>query len=248
MNSNNHNDRQLGLGTWIAAGSPVVTEMLASMGFDWLLFDLEHGCMAESDVMANLHAASRFRTRIIVRIGEFRPAFLGRLLDWGAAGIMMPHVSSASEAARVVDAMRYPPMGSRGFSSSARVYDYGATAPDSALVHQPIFMAQIENLEGVMSVDEIAAVEGVDVLFVGPRDLGLDLSVRPSDHTMNFDRAIERVAASATLHSRQAGILVRNNTDLPKLRDMGYTALAAGSDLGVLRSGYEKLLNIFNNK
>lgn len=116
--------RILGKGTWISLGSPIVTEVISMMQFDWLLFDLEHGFMQEHDILPNLMAVKSSGTKVIVRVSEFRSGLIARLLDWGVAGIMMPHVSSSEEAARVVGAMRYPPFGKRGFSSSSRSFGY----------------------------------------------------------------------------------------------------------------------------
>ena len=101
--------RILGKGTWISLGSPIVTEVISMMQFDWLLFDLEHGFMQEHDILPNLMAVKSSGTKVIVRVSEFRSGLIARLLDWGVAGIMMPHVSSSEEAARVVGAFSpYP--------------------------------------------------------------------------------------------------------------------------------------------
>lgn len=179
----------------------------------------------------------------IVRVGEPSAHLIGHVLDYGADGIMVPHICDAAAAENVVKAMRYPPLGDRGFSTSVRAFKYGMNIPkDMTTYSSPLFMAQIENYEGVTNVDSIAAVDGVDVLFVGPRDLGLDLSVRPKDRTYEFDDAIAKVAAAALKHGKQAGILVRNPDDIQKFREMGFTALAAGSDMGMLKSGYSSLL------
>lgn len=182
--------RILGTGTWISLGSPIVTEVISMMQFDWLLFDLEHGFMQEHDILPNLMAVKSSGTKVIVRVSEFRSGLIARLLDWGVAGIMMPHVSSSEEAARVVGAMRYPPFGKRGFSSSSRSFGYGENAPRNITEWEPpLFIAQIENYEGVQNANSIAATEGVDMLFVGPRDLRLDLSVRKSaDERIPFRR------------------------------------------------------------
>lgn len=236
-------DRTLGLGTFISIGDPTVTEIIAGMGFDWLMFDMEHGCMTQDELLHNLRAVRPFGVKVIVRIGEYSANLISRALDWGAYGIMMPHVSCAGEAEKVVDAMRYPPYGSKGYSSSCRAFDYGVSAPKDMKKHpHPFFIAQIENYEGVMNADEIAAVEGVDMLFVGPRDLTLDLEVRKQTHPVTYDEALVRVAEAAAAHDRQAGILVRNEKDLPTLKNIGYTALAAGSDMGAVRSGYRQIL------
>ena len=232
--------RPLSLGTWISVGSPPITEMVSAMGFDWLLMDLEHGFMHESDLLANMQAV-RGDVKIIVRMGDFHPGFIARVLDWGADGIMMPHVSNGAQAAEIVDAMRYPPMGNRGFSSSSRSFGYGETAPKDICSWQPpLFLAQIENCEGVANAREIAAVEGVDMLFVGPRDLTLALSVTPG--AMSYSHALEIVSAAAAEAGKQAGILISPEENSIAMRAAGYNCLAIGSDMSVLRAGYKKII------
>jgi len=218
--------------------------MVSGMGFDWLLMDLEHGFMQESDLLANMQAV-RGDVKIIVRIGDFRPGFIARVLDWGADGIMMPHVSDAAQAAAIVDAMRYPPMGNRGFSSSSRSFAYGQSAPKDIKTWQPpLLLAQIENQKGVVNAAEIAAVQGVDVLFVGPRDLALDLSVSPA--SMPYGHALEIVSTAAAMSGKQAGILLSPDEDASAMRAAGFDCLAIGSDMSVLGAGYKKI--IINHK
>lgn len=240
------NNRHFGVGTWISVGSPVITEVISNFPLDWILFDLEHGCMNETALFANLQAISRTDLKIIVRVGQFDEALIGRVLDWGADGIMMPHVDTPELAAACVKAIQYPPYGNRGVSSSARCFAYGARPPkDLEKWQSPLLLVQIEDYESVQRCDEIAAVEGVDVVFVGPRDLGADLSTRPAGESMAFDEALKVVARAALKNNRQAGILVRNEDDLPKFKQFGYTCLAAGSDLGIIRSGYRKLAETY---
>ena len=98
--------RILGKGTWISLGSPIVTEVISMMQFDWLLFDLEHGFMQEHDILPNLMAVKSSGTKVIVRVSEFRSGLIARLLDWGVAGIMMPHVSSSGGGCNALSAFR----------------------------------------------------------------------------------------------------------------------------------------------
>lgn len=236
--------RTLGIGTWISAGSPVITEMISMMGFDWLLFDLEHGFMQEHEILPNLMAVKSKNTKVIVRVGEFRTGLIARLLDWGAAGIMMPHVSSAEEAVTLVESIRYPPFGKRGFSSSSRSFAYGSNTPtDIGEWEPPLCIAQIENYEGIKNASSIATVEGIDMLFTGPRDLQLDLSVRKKPgERIAFTEALEITASSALASGKQAGILVSPDEDTSRLRKMGFSSFAVGGDLSVLKSGYKEIM------
>ncbi|MCE6990505.1 HpcH/HpaI aldolase/citrate lyase family protein [Dyadobacter sp. CY323] len=231
--------RHLGIGTWLSIGSPVIAEMASECGFEWLLLDLEHGCITESGVLACLQAAKREDIKLIVRVGSLDTALIAHVLDWGASGIMLPHVSTPGQAEMCVRAMQYPPHGSRGFSSSARAFKYGLNAPKNMLEWvPPLFLAQIENYDGVVNSEAIAAVGGVDMLFVGPADLKLALSFHSGEKQMSFDEALINVNQSAQIHGKQTGILVRNPQDIPALQQTGFTCLALGSDVSYLRDGF----------
>lgn len=227
-------------GTWLSIGSPVIAELAAVSGFDWLLLDLEHGAASDAALMGSLQAIRGTPAKAIVRVGALHTDLIMRALDWGGAGIMLPHVESAGQAQECLRAIHYPPRGRRGFSRSVRAYDYGLRSPEE--LPPPLFFAQIESLRGVEEAGRIAATEGVDVLFVGPSDLAHDLSVRGNGHTPPYEECLHRVVAAAREAGKQAGILVRKPDELPGLAAMGFTYVAIESDLGILRGGYQALL------
>lgn len=231
------------IGTWLSIGSPIIAELAAASGFDWLLFDLEHGAHSDAVLMGNLQAIKGTSAMPIVRVGAPHPDLILRALDWGSGGIMLPHVESADEASACLQAIHYPPRGRRGISRSARVYDYGLRAmPAPEDLPPPVLFAQIETLAGVRQVAEIAAVDGVDVLFVGPADLAFDLNVRRNGHTPVYDECLALVARAARGAGKQAGILVRSMDDIPALRELGFTHFAVESDLGIIRNRYLQML------
>ena len=229
----NLRERTLQIGTWLSIGSPVIAELAAQCGFDWLLIDLEHGCASESTLLSQLQAIRGTGAAAIVRVGSPHADLIGRVLDWGADGIMVPHVSSAAEAEACVKAMRYPPRGTRGVSRSVRAYDYGLRPFEP---FAPIFFAQIETIEAVERAPEIAQVDGVDVLFVGPADLRMDIECR--NGSRDFDGCRREVAAV----EKPCGILLRDPAEADELRALGYTHLAFASDIGILRAGYQRIL------
>lgn len=228
------------IGTWLSIGSPVVAELAALSGFDWLLFDLEHGNQSDAGLLANLQAIRGTAAQPIVRVGAPHPDLILRALDWGAAGIMAPHIESAAQARSCLQAMHYPPRGRRGLSRSARAFDYGLRPPSE--VAAPLLFAQIESLAGVEQVGAIAAVDGVDVLFVGPADLALDLSAHGNGRATTYDDCLACVVAAAAGAGKQAGILVRNLDELPRLRALGFSHVAVDSDVAILRQRYRNLL------
>jgi 2-dehydro-3-deoxyglucarate aldolase/4-hydroxy-2-oxoheptanedioate aldolase len=226
----------LRLGTWLSLGSPVIAELAALCGFDWVLLDLEHGSASEAGVPEQLRALRGSHTQGIVRVGAPHADLIARVLDWGAHGIMVPHVSGVAAAEAVVRAAYYPPRGRRGFSRTVRAHDYGLRAPESSPA--PLLMAQIETLDAVNESPGIAGVEGIDVLFVGPADLQHDLRHRPVSATADFEKCLNRVVAAARAAGKAAGILVRDPAELPQRLKQGFTRLAVQSDLALLRDAF----------
>ncbi len=224
------------LGTWLSIGSPVIAELAAQSGFDWLLLDLEHGCGNESAVLPQLQAIRGTEAKGVVRVGAPHPDLIARVLDWGAHGLMVPHVNSAEEAKSLVKATRYSPRGSRGYSSTVRANDYGLRPVGE--VPAPVVMAQIETIEGVNHASEIADVDGIDVLFIGPSDMRYDLQQRAEIAPGDFDHCVAQVIEAASTAGKQTGILVRDPDDAAKYRDLGFTYIAVDSDLAILRKSY----------
>lgn len=225
-------------GTWLSTGSPTVTELAAQCGFDWLLLDMEHGCLSEAELLPNLRAARGYDVTIVVRVPTHEAGLIGRVLDWGANAIMVPHVETAGEAEALVRAMRYPPQGARGYSRTVRAYGYGLHAPEAQVV--PLLFAQIESVKGIANVDAIANVEGVDVLFVGPADLKLSLSTRST--APRYEQALASVIAAAKAHEIHAGILIRDQSDTGALIRQGFSKVAIDSDLAILRREFLSIL------
>lgn len=229
----------LRLGTWLSVGSPVIAELAAECALDWVLFDLEHGCASESALPDQLRALRGSPTAGVVRVGAPHADLIARVLDWGAHGLMVPHVNSAEEARQIVRAAHYAPRGQRGYSRTVRAHGYGLRVPGDS-PPPSIIMAQIETLHAVECAAEIAAVEGVDVLFVGPADLGFDLKARQS--ARSEDECLVEVIAAAKQHGKASGILVRRPEDLEKMKALGFAWLAVDSDIGILRAAYQALL------
>jgi len=231
------------VGTWLSIGSPIIAELAAECGFDWLLFDLEHGCSSEAALIGNLQAIRGTSTVSVVRVGAPHPDLILRVLDWGAEGIMMPRVESEEEAEACVQAVHYPPRGHRGFSRSGRAYGYGVRTLSDNELPRPLFIAQIETLAGVRHARAIARVDGVDMLFVGPTDLNFDIRVRNESGGLSYEECLQEVIAAVAEAGKSIGILVRNIDEVTRLRGLGFNHFAIDSDLAILRNRYQHLLN-----
>ena len=234
------------VGAWLSLGSPVIGELASSYPFDWLLFDLEHGCGTESTLLSNLQAAKKTNLALIVRPGKCDPALISRILDWGADGIMMPHINTPVQALECLRAMQYAPYGNRGYSSSARAYNYGVDQLNNQLASgHPLFFAQIETEEAVKNADEIAKVDGVDVLFIGPADLKWDLNANGNMFEDKYNEAIKIVVNSALNNKKQVGIVAKNAEEMKHYLALGITCITYASDLIFLKQGFQHVCDSF---
>ena len=176
-------------GAFAGLASPVATEIMARSGFDWLIIDLEHGAGTESDLLASLHAMGATPAAALVRPQSGERLRIGRALDLGAHGIMVPRVDLPEQAREAISFMRYPPDGARGLALSTRGAGLGELGHTQiqAINRRILGIIQIESRSAVEHAAEIAAIDGVDVLFVGPTDLSHSLGV-PAASTTRLSR------------------------------------------------------------
>lgn len=230
-------------GTFLNLGSASTVEIAAETGFDWLLIDLEHGSGTAADLRAQLLATRGTKAAPIVRIASADPDMVKFVMDSGAAGVMFPYVANAQEAARCVQMMKYPPVGTRGVAQIIRATNFGRDwhAYQAQANLQSLVIVQIETPDAANAAEEIAAVPGVDVLFVGPLDLSVNLG-HPGDFTPpKFVQHLKHVVTACMQHGKTAGILSR-----PELIDshlqLGFRFVALGSDSGAVAAGLSNSL------
>lgn len=226
-------------GFWLNLGSPLTAEMAGLAGFDWVLLDHEHGPGSDVTIMQQLQAVAATPTVCLVRIAANEAPRFKRVLDAGAHGVMVPYVSNADEARAAVSAMRYPPLGTRGVAKLTRASAFGARF-DEYFAHAHdwlVTLTQIETADAVANAAEIAAVDGVDVLFVGPMDLTTSLGIPGEYSHPRFIDALTTVAKAARDAGKAAGILLLDPANLGICRELGYTVVALGSDGGAVMTG-----------
>jgi len=234
-------------GTFINLGSSITAEIAGRCGFDWLLLDYEHGPGSDESLLHQLQAIRGTTAAAVVRIAANEAPRFKRVLDLGADGVMVPYVNTAAEAIAAVAASRFPPHGVRGVSKFNRAAGFGQGFEDyyANAHHRVTLMAQIETPEAVSNVEAIAAVDGVDVLFLGPLDLSTNLGIQSNFTHPLFVEAQQRVAVACREAGKAGGILLANAGQIPLARDLGYTVIALGSDGGAVSSGlreYARLL------
>ncbi len=226
-------------GCWLNLGSSLTAEIVGSAGYDWVLIDLEHGAGNEKDVLAQLQAIEHFNTAAIIRIENGNKQRIHRVLDLGAEGVMVPRITSVEEAKNVVSGLRYPPEGSRGIAKMVRATEFGKNFAEyfRAANENILGVVQIETMEALHCVDEIAAIDGVDVLFIGPSDLSMALGIfGQTDHPLYKD-ALKATVSAAQKAGKATGILIINPDDYKTYYEMGIRMIACGADATFVADG-----------
>lgn len=226
------------IGTMISEiATPNLVRILAVAGFDYVVVDCEHGPFSYSDVSAMVTAGRATGTKVHVRVPAISRECVGRYLDLGVAGLIAPMVRDRGQARRLVTLAHYPPAGRRGVStqrphSGYRVGDLGAYA-DRANASIELY-AQIETRAGLDRAPEIAAVDGITGLVVGPNDLLMDLGLPGRHDHPALPAAIQAVAAAASDAGRTSGVISSRAGTLRHARDAGMQLLVWNSEIGLL--------------
>lgn len=232
-------------GTFLGFGSTLAAEACAIAGFDWLLVDLEHGGSDESALLHQQIAAEAHGVPMFARVESADRIRAGRVLDFGVAGVMFPRLDEPDEVRQAIRHLRYPPDGDRGVAVANRAYGFGlnSSALDSAN-GKVIGVVQVESARALETVPEMAAIPGVDVLFVGPRDLSHDLGIPGQTDAPAFGAALRVVLAAAGRHGRAAGILAGDVRQAREYAAMGFRFIGIGSDSVLLaRAAREAVLS-----
>jgi 2-dehydro-3-deoxyglucarate aldolase len=234
------------IGCWASLCSNVTTEILGYAGFDWLLLDGEHAPNDYSSFIAQLQALKDSPSAPFVRPQWQDPVVLKRLLDIGFYNFLIPFIETPEQAQRAVAATRYPPQGTRGVSVAHRSNRFGYAADYFSRINDEIcVVAQIESKLGVENAAAIAAVDGVDALFIGPSDLSAAYGVMLQPSLPEVQAAMQQILAAARQHGKACGILAPAEADARLYLDLGMTFVAVGGDIGLFRNASQQLAQKF---
>jgi 2-keto-3-deoxy-L-rhamnonate aldolase RhmA len=231
------------LGCFLSLGSSLTAEIMGAAGYDWALIDLEHGAGGEPEALLQMQALQGTGCAAFVRVEGTERQRSHRVLDFGAHGIMFPRVDTPEQAEQAVAAMRYPGTGIRGLAFSNRACMYGTNLrPYMEHCGNLLTVVQIESPLAVRHAESIAAVDGVDVLFIGPSDLSHSMGMFGQFDRPEFVDAIKTTASAAAKHGKFSGLLLPSPVDYGKYYDLGYRFIASGSDAVLLNNASRALV------
>jgi 4-hydroxy-2-oxoheptanedioate aldolase len=237
---------KLQIGLWCSLCSSIAAEIVSDSGFDWLLLDTEHSPNELTDIFAALQAVAPGSATPIVRPAWNDTVLIKRFLDIGAQTLLLPYVQNADEARRAVAATRYPPAGVRGVTGSGRAARYGRVTDylkkaDSELC----VLVQVETRTALDQLEAIAAVPGVDGVFIGPSDLAASLGHIGNPGHPEVQAALEDAVRRLKAVGKPAGILTVNDEEAKRYIEWGYLFVAVGVDVGLLSRNADALAKRF---
>lgn len=227
--------------------TPNVVRIMDAAGYEFMIVDCEHGYFDFSQLANLTSVGNGLNMTMIVRVPAITREFVAKCLDMSMDGVLVPMVNTAEDAKNIVRLVKYPPMGSRGISTTRTHTNYAPPALDEYIKianQRTIILAQIESRQAVENVDEIAAVDGIDALMVGPNDMAADLGTPGKLETPEMDAAIYRVIEAAKKAGKPCGIIDSHVPFLRKWRDRGMNIFSCGSEVGMMmsraKSNYEE--------
>lgn len=221
---------------WLESASPEIAEMAVHAGWKTILVDNEHGIASLEHTAHLLRAVEAAGGDVVLRIPADDPAYLKRILDMGVRSIMVPMINSAAQARAIVDACRYPPQGNRGYAAPivrashfGSVSDYARIANDNLLL-----IVQIEHINAQEEIEAIAAVEGIDMLFIGPNDLAGSMGRLEQLEDVDVRQTIQAMEERIMASGCWMGTITAPTRDIDTLSNSGYRFVAGPNDIAIM--------------
>lgn len=231
-------DGRTSVSGWATVGHPLLAEAMAHAGYDAVTVDLQHGSVSDAELISVLQALSTTDVTPMVRVAWNEPARIMKALDLGAYGVIAPMIETADDVRALIRAGRYPPLGMRSYGPTRAAFYGGADYP-AAANDQIVLGAMIETRSALDRLDEILAVPGLDLIFVGPADLAQALGGAPgADFTDGpIPDALETILAASERHGVPAGIFCKDPEYAARMAAAGFRLVTADSDVGLMRRG-----------
>ncbi len=237
------------LGTWNTISSPLVTDIIASSGLDFIFIDFEHGPFDIKNVHMYVAACESHNVSPIIRLPSNSPWKMQQALDQGAHGLIVPHIETAEDAKRLTDGVKFFPKGCRGFTPFVKAGSYGGCDSKAYAKVQNDFtltMALVESVDGINRLDEICQNDELDLVFFGSYDISQSLGVVGDVMHCSVRKEIERGCSIVRKYGKfVGGYLARSNEDIVWLKKLGFDLLVYDVDVSVLRSAYSEASSFF---
>jgi 4-hydroxy-2-oxoheptanedioate aldolase len=234
------------IGLWSSLSSNYSVEVIAGAGFDWILLDMEHSPNDLESLLSQLQAAAPYATHPIVRVPWNDMVTIKRVLDAGAQSLLIPYVQNASEAKAAVSNTRYPPAGVRGVAGTTRATRFGRVKDYAKRAHEELcVLVQLETKPALEEIEKVAAIDGVDGIFIGPADLHASMGYTGETANPAVMPLIEDSIRRIRKAGKAPGYLSPVEADAKRMLAAGAQFVAVGADVGLLARGAENLLAKF---
>lgn len=234
------------LGTFCGIANASAVELTGTCGFDFLCIDAEHSPIDRGTAEQLIRAADVSGVPAIVRVPGLNAEAIASVLDSGAKGVLVPRVGTAEQAIAAVKATRYPPYGERGVGPGrAAAYGSGISECLSKANDELLLAIQIETAEGLQNIEAIAAVDGIDVIFIGPGDLSVSLNAMGPEHAERLNQAITTIVTTSQKAGKVTGIFRLSTNDINDWRGLGVSFFVVASDTMFLAAGAQAIVNAF---
>ena len=234
------------IGIWSCLSNNIVAEILSVVGFDWIVIDMEHSPNDIQEVLSQLQIIQGFNSEPVVRVPWNEPVMVKRVLDMGAQTILLPYIENAEEAKAAVAATRYPPKGIRGVMSAARMNKYGTVKNYYTEAEKEIcVLVQCETKKAIKNISKIAAIDGIDGIFLGPSDLSASIGKIGQFENEEVQSLIMQGLEDCKKNKKAAGILTAKLDYAKKYVSDGFTYVAVNSDTNLFARSAENLLKEF---
>ena len=233
------------VGIFASLGSEMAAEVLGSSNIDYTLIDMEHAPNDLRNVVNQMQAVKAAGGESLVRIPVLDHIYAKRLLDAGATTIMFPQINNINDAKNAVKSVKYPPIGIRGIAGATRANNFGREVNYVEIADEKIcVICQIESLEACKNVKDIAATDGVDLLFVGPGDLSADMGLIKDRNAKEVKEMALKVLKNANECNKPCGIMVSNTTEAKEMLQLGFKVIAVTTDLVLLRNAIDEIAQL----
>lgn len=229
-------------GFWAMTANPAQGEYAAATGVDWILWDMQHGLISDADLAGLFRSVLGTSVLPMARVGANDPLLIGRVLDAGSAGVVVPLVNTPQEAAAAVAACRFPPHGTRSFGPNRVTLVTGTLDP--RIIEDVACIVMVETAVGLANVEAIAATPGVDAILIGPSDLALGLGLAYDDRSEPHQSAVRRILEASRANAIAAGIVLSSGEAARRHADMGFQFMNVASDVGLVAEGLARELKV----